>query len=580
MLQELTIQNFAIIRSLNISFQQGLIIFTGETGAGKSIILDALEAVLGGRAEISSIRSGEQKALIEAVFHLNPNLQEKIQPILEAEGLSDNPNYITLSREIRAEGRSIARINGRSVNIGLQREIGTLMVDIHGQSEHLSLLKVYHHLDLLDHYANTSLELQEYAENFQNLNNLIKEYQHLKEIQLDAQRRADMLSYQIKEIESAKLKPGEEDEIRQERNRLSNAETLNNLCQQALVLLDEGTPESVAITDLLGQVVSSIMDLGRIDQSLFNLFERVDSTLTTLSDIALELRNYSENIEFNPKRLDQIEERINLLNGLKRKYGQTISEITDYLDQAKEQLSEVENCDERKNELESLIIQNKEVLYKKGLELSSKRKMASEALSVSVEQELQELSMAGAKFFVDIHQKDYTPGLPTPEGRFIAFDSRGFDQVEFLVETNPGEGLKPLIKIASGGETSRLMLAIKNVLASADEIPVLVFDEIDQGIGGRVGLTVGEKLWQLSRNHQVLCVTHLPQLAAFADQHYQVGKMALDGRTETKVEQLLGEAQEIELAQMIGTVTDGTLLSVNELLQTIQERKSKIIRQE
>jgi len=575
-LKELHIEDFAIIHDLTLQFDERLVIFTGETGAGKSIILDALEAVLGGRVDTTSIRTGEDKAFIEASFTLDKGVAQKVNAILEAEDLLDEPGYVTLAREIRLEGRNVARINGRSVSVGLQREVGSLLVDIHGQSEHLSLLKVRSHLDLLDQYAGTGLELANYQHSYAELRRLQKELEELRLLEQDAARRTDMLTYQINEIEAARLQSGEEDELRQERTRLSNAENLSSLSQQALVLLDEGTPETASITDLLGEVVSALADLARIDESANSLYERTESGLSALSDLSHDLRQYSEGIEFNPHRLDQIEERIDLINRLKRKFGGSIEAVLEFLQRSKIDLDNIVNSEERINELGSLISQLTQVLVTKALLLSEKRKQASLKLAAEVETQLDDLSMSSARFAVDMRLRQMTDGLPMPDGSHAAFDASGIDQVEFLVEPNPGEGLKPLVKIASGGETSRLMLALKNVLASADAMPVLVFDEIDQGIGGRVGMTVGEKLWQLAHQHQVMCVTHLPQLAAYGDQHFHVNKVIEDGRTRTVVEKLSGDTRQKELAQMMGPVSDGTLQSAEDILLLVAKNKGKI----
>lgn len=576
MLIELHIQNFAIIQDLTLRFKPDLVVFTGETGAGKSIILDALEAVLGGRVDVTAVRTGTDKAVVEAVIKLEEPFKGKVDEVLERENLQDEPGFLVLTREIRSEGRNIARINGHSVSASLQRELGAFLVDIHGQSEHLSLLKEQNHIDLLDRFASTGPQLEVYGANYRQLRAAQKQLDTLRQSEKDSARRIDMLTYQIKEIEAAKLQTGEEDELRQERTRLSNAENLSGLTQQALMLLDEGTPEVSSISDLLGEVLRSLGELARIDSSTQSLVERADSSLNTLSDLAMELHSYAEAIEFNPHRLDQIEERIDLINRLKRKYGNTIKEILVFAERAREELNNIEHSEEKMGELESFIVQLSEVILIQASEISTIRQKASLLLSEQIEDQLSELHMVKARFKVDIRAEENENGLLLADGRQVSFDSRGIDRVAFLVEPNPGEGLKPLIKIASGGETSRLMLALKNVLAAADTIPVLIFDEIDQGVGGRVGMVVGEKLWNLSKSHQVMCVTHLPQLAAFGDQHYHVSKQIHEGRTLTEVTMLEGEARQNELAQMLGPVTEGTLKSAAETLALAARKKDTI----
>lgn len=572
MLSELRIENFAIIEKIQLDFNQGLVIFTGETGAGKSIIIDALEAVLGGRAETNTIRTGADQALIEATFKLSLPIKPQVNALLEAEELLDDPDYVTLGREIRLEGPNIARVNGRAVTATLQREIGAYLVDIHGQSEHLSLLHVRNHRRLLDSFANVEPMLDDYQATFEQLRKLRKELHSLQQNERDKARRLDMLTFQIQEIDAAKLNPGDETELRQERTRLANAESLANHAQNALMLIDQGEQEIPGVSDLMGEVVASLHNLSKIDHSMETLYERAEENLTSLQELALDLQNYTENIEFNPRLLNRIEERIDLINNLKRKYGNSVEEILAFADRARGELDSITNAEERIEELKSEEDVLLGELAEKGLALSNRRKESAQALSTLLENELNDLRMANAQFKVGINTQADESGLPLPDGRHVAFDANGFDRVEFLVETNPGEGFKSLVKVASGGETSRLMLALKNVLAKADQVPTLIFDEIDQGIGGRVGVVVGEKLWNLSRQHQVMCITHLPQLAGFGDQHFRVTKAMLDGRTHSEVILLLGEDRRQELAQMLGPISEGTLRSADEILQLVRER--------
>ncbi len=572
MLTELRIENFAIIQEMQLEFNQGLVIFTGETGAGKSIIIDALEAVLGGRAETNTIRTGVDRAYVEATFRLPPQVKASVNALLKAEDLLDDPDYLTLGREIRFEGRNTARINGRTVTATLQREIGAYLVDIHGQSEHLSLLHVRNHRQLLDSFADVAPLLKDYRETYENLRKIQTELRRLQQNERDAARRMDMLTFQIQEIDAAKLHPGDEEALRQERTRLANAESLANHSQSALMLIDQGEQEIPGISELIGEVVESLQSLARIDPTTEPLYERAQENLTSLQELALDLQNYAENIEFNPRLLNQIEERIDLVNNLKRKYGSSVEEILAYAERARQELESITHAEERIEALEAEERALMETLAEKGLALSARRKTSAGTLSGLLEGELDDLRMASARFKVGLTTQPDQAGLPLPEGERVAFDAGGFDRVEFLVETNPGEGFKSLVKVASGGETSRLMLALKNVLARADQVPTLIFDEIDQGIGGRVGMVVGEKLWNLSRQHQVMCITHLPQLAGYGDQHFRVTKGLLEGRTQTEVIPLLGEERRQELAQMLGPVSEGTLRSADEILQVVRER--------
>ena len=571
MLTDLRIQNFAIIDRLELRFSSGLITLTGETGAGKSIILDAVVMLIGGRADTTVIRSDSDAAFVEGTFALKGSAKEAVTEILEREELMDDPNHVTLTRELRREGRSIARLNGRTVNLSLLREVGARLIDIHGQSEHLSLLDPRAHLGLLDRYSDVAPLLADYRKTYHSILDLRRELADLRAAQADSNRRTDMLTFAAEEIEAAKLKKGEDEELRKERDRLANAESLAQHAQEAIALLDESTPDASAASDLLGQASQALYVLAKTDPSKADLAERANLMLENLTDLTSDLRDYLEEIEFNPKRLDFVEERLNLIFQLTRKYGGNIEAVIQYGADARKQLETINNAGER---IETLVLQESKLLDKlaaQAIKLSDKRKQAAEKLSRGIETELDDLKMAAARFGVDFQVKPDPNGLPLPDGTRAAFDQNGFDRVEFMVAPNPGEGLKPLAKIASGGETSRLMLGLKNILARADEVPSLIFDEIDQGIGGRVGMIVGYKLWHLARNHQVFCVTHLPQLAAFGEQHYQVQKQVQKNRTLTRVEKLDGEPRLLELAQMLGEVGEGTLQSANEILQTARQ---------
>src|SRR5258706_3779208 len=568
---ELHIQNFAIIDKLDLRFGSGLIILTGETGAGKSIILDAVVMLIGGKADTTFVRTDSDAAFVEGVFQLKGPEKEAIHEILKREELMDDPDYVVLMREVRKEGRSVARVNGRTVNISLLKELGGILIEIHGQQDHLSMLDPRAHLGLLDRFAEISRTLSDYRQTYHTLLNLRRELTDLRKAQADADRKIDMLTYQAEEIETMRLKPGEDEELRLERDRLANAESLAQNAQEALTVLEEGSPETPAATVLVGQAAQALAALAKIDSAQSELANQAEVLLETMSDVIHSLRNYLEEIEFNPKRLDEVEERLDLIYSLKRKYGGSIQAVLAYGADARKQLETITGAAERIDELEMQEAKLLDKLAKQGSVLSEKRKSAALTMGKGIETELGDLRMSSAKFQVDFQTKLDPNGAPIENGTRIAFDHNGFDKVEFLIAPNPGEGLKPLVKIASGGETSRLMLGLKNVLARADEVPSLIFDEIDQGIGGRVGMIVGQKLWNLSRMHQVFCVTHLPQLAVFGDEHYQVQKLIQGNRTLTRVERLHDEPRLLELSQMLGEVGEGTLRSAHELMQVARE---------
>lgn len=574
MLRELHIQNFAIITDLTLKFEPGLVVLTGETGAGKSIILDALSAVLGTRVDSGLVRAGSSQAFIEAVFEIDDATLDTLKPLLEQEGLLDEERFLTLSREIRMEGRSIARVNGRSVNLSIQSEIGAALVDVHGQSEHLSLLKVKSHRQLLDRFAGNSTLLQDYQKHYRIWSDLKDELLELERVQSSAEERADILRYQIGQIEAAKLKPNEEENLLKERMRLANAETLSRYAQSALQTLDETSPDTNSVTDLLGSVSHDLASLAKIDPQMQTLADQAETALSSLTDVAYELRHYSEQIEFNPARLDQIELRIDLINSLKKKHGGSIETVLKFLASAQEELSKIEGVEGQIKEVSQKLRQVKETLAIAAQELSESRQQAANKMRAQMEEQLSLLEMKKTRLKVLIDQQEDVLGLPIKNG--IAFDLTGMDKVELLIETNPGEGFKPLAKIASGGETSRLMLALKEVLAEADQISTLVFDEIDSGIGGRVGMTVGSMLLQLGRHHQVMCVTHLPQLAAFGDQHFKVDKKNLDDRTITQVQEVTDERRVTELAEMLGSPGEQSVQTARELLSSVGKFTSTI----
>jgi len=569
MLRELHIQNFAIITDLTLQFKAGLVVLTGETGAGKSIILDALSAVLGTRVESGVVRAGSNQAFVEALFELDDVTLSSLRPLLEEEGLLEDERFLTLSREIRSEGRSIARVNGRSVNLGIQSEIGAVLVDVHGQSEHLSLLKVKSHRELLDRFAGNSETLQDYQKHYRVWSALENELVELRRLQSNADERADILRYQIGQIEAAKLKPDEEDSLLKERMRLANAETLSRYTQSALQTLDESSPETSAVTDLLGTVSHDLSSLAKIDAQMQNLADQAEAALSSLTDIAYELRRYNEQIEFNPARLDQIELRIDLINSLKKKHGGSVDSVIKFFASAQDELSKIEGVEGQIDELGKKISRVKENLANSALSLSASRQQAANSMSAQMEEQLSQLEMRKARLKVLMARQEDETGLPINGG--LAFDSNGIDKVELMIETNPGEGFKPLAKIASGGETSRLMLALKEVLAEADQIPTLIFDEIDSGIGGRVGWTVGSILWQLGRHHQVMCVTHLPQLAAFGDQHLKVDKQTFQDRTITQVVEVTGEMRVAEITEMLGAPGEQSQQTARELLASVSK---------
>ncbi len=582
MLSELTIHNLAIIDKLNLKFGSGFNVLTGETGAGKSIIIDAVSLLLGGRGEADIVRSGADRAAVEGTFLLDAEIQAVVNPLLAEDGLEgDEPGTLLLGREVRREGRNVCRINGRAVPVKTLEKIGQCLVDIHGQSEHLSLMRVREHVDLLDRYGGLWPLRDQAAGLVRDLRAVRRELTELRRDERELARRVDLLTYQVNEIQAARLHAGEEEELAQERTRLANAEHLTALAGEAYHALYESDEDQASAVDLLQGAARALVGLVRHDPSTEALGKTAEALGYQVEDLAESVRSYRDRIEFNPERLNQVEERLGTIRSLQRKYGETIADVLAFAERAGRELETIEHSGERIAELEADEERLLRDLGRLGADLSARRREAGERLAAGIEAELNELNMARARFGVDLAWSDQADGAYV-EDRRVAFDSTGLDRVEFLVSPNVGEPLKPLVRIASGGETSRLMLALKAVLAQADRTPTLIFDEIDSGIGGRVGAVVGQKLWGLTagnggkdRHHQVLCVTHLPQLASYGDLHLMVRKGIVGDRTVTAVQELHDADREQELAGMLGALTDKTRASAREMIAASDEAKGR-----
>jgi DNA repair protein RecN (Recombination protein N) len=571
LLTELTIINFAIIDELRLRFAPGFNVLTGETGAGKSIIIDAVSLLLGGRADTTFVRADAERAHVEGVFRLDDWLQAQINPTLEREGLEgDTADTLILGREIRATGRNYCRVNGRTVSLSLLEEIGQPLVDIHGQSEHLSLLRVRAHQRFLDRFGGLEVQRETLAQEWGKLRAVRKELASLLRDEQELARRVDQLTYQVEEIDAARLQPEEEEELGAERTRLANAEQLSQLVGEAYTTLYEGSDEQLSVSDLLGQVGRALGQLRKIDPSLEEQERLAESLAIQVEDLVRTLRDYQESIEFSPARLGQVEERLSLIYSLKRKYGHSIEDVLAFGERARAELESITHSEERIEVLREEEERLRHTVGQIAVDLSQARRACGERLAAEIEAQLTDLNMEGARFAVDLGWTDDPDGVYVGE-RTLACDERGIDRVEFLIAPNVGEGLKPLVKVASGGETSRLMLALKTALSAADETPTLIFDEIDQGIGGRVGGVVGRKLWGLTQadgqQHQVLCVTHLPQIAGYADTHFHVEKGVSGQRTTTRVHTLGDADRAEELAVMLGTLSEGTRRSAQEILE-------------
>ena len=592
MLSELRIRDLAIIDELDLVFGPGFNVLTGETGAGKSIIIDAVNLLLGDRASQEVVRAGADRSEVEGTFVLDRGSAARLAPLLAENGLEgDQADLLVLAREVRANGRSVARVNGRAVNSALLAEVGQQLVDVHGQGEHLSLLREREHVNLLDRYAGLEAERSVAGDLVRRLRGVRRDLESLRQDERERARRIDLLTYQVEEIGAARLTPGEDGELDGERRRLANAEQLASLTNEALQLLQQSEGEQSGAMDLLGLAEGSLARLARIDPDTGRLGDQLAEAEALLDDLARELERYRDAVEFNPRHLQQVEERLHLIHTLERKYGDGIQEVLAYAERAAVELETITHAGERIGELEAAETELLAELGRRGAALSAARRTAGERMARAIEGELADLQMARARFAVQITWTPDGAGAVVDaasaaqagerEGRY-AFDTHGLDGVVFLVSANPGEPLRPLARVASGGETSRLMLALKTVLGRADETPTLIFDEIDQGIGGRVGTTVGRKLWGLTAQsdgrgirHQVLCITHLPQLAAYGDLHFHVAKRVAGQRTVTNVQKLSGEERVSELADMMGSDSQAGRASVVEIMSEVEHAKAR-----
>lgn len=583
MLSELYIKNFAIIDELRVGFGPGLNVLTGETGAGKSIIVDSLGASLGQRVGAEVVRSGADLAVAEAVFVLaggqgqqGDMIASALEGALGEHGLELEDGQLILSREInRATGRTVARINSRSVPLSLLQQVGQLLVDIHGQSEHLSLLRVKEHVGYLDRYAGLMELRGEVAETVRELRGVRSEIEQMTRDERESAREMDLLRYQIEEIQAANLQEDEEERLQADRLRLRNSERLRELSHAAHELMSGGDEHPGAV-DLLAQAERIYLDLARLDPVQEEDREALESARYAVEEVATRALSYVEAVEDDPHQLNLVEERIDLLLQLKRKYGRTLAEVIGYCREAESKLERLSNLAFYLGDLQEKEGTLLDRLGQLASRLSTERRAAATGLAEEVQRELGALNMGGTRLQVAFSTTTDSKGVVyRPEGSTsssdaprVAFDATGVDRVEFLVAPNPGEEPKPLVRIASGGETARLMLAFKTILSKADAIPTLVFDEIDVGVGARSGARVGEKLWKLTEDHQVLCITHMPQIACLADRHLSVEKVIEAGRTRTEVRTLEGRQRVEELATMLAGTAEfaSAIAGAEELL--------------
>ena len=561
MLRELRVRDFAIIESLALQFAPGLTILSGETGAGKSILVDALALALGSRSSSEMIRSRAEQAEVEALFSLED--AGSAGGFLQAQDFSGDE--VLVRRVVSRSGRHRLWINGRLATQTLLFELGRHLVDIYGQHEYQTLLRPEHHIELLDAFGGHSRELEAYEQAFARFQALLLERKRLGQSEAEKRERQEFLEFRIREIERVRPRPGEDEELRQERERLRHAEQLHSAADEGAAKLYES---DAAVVESLRLLTQRLAAASAHDPALQGPAEQAETAATLLEECARELRAYADRVESDPERLVQVDDRLAEIQRLKRKYGERVEDVLALLESSRQELNSLSRSEERLQELDQGLDRAREQCLELGRVLTRKRQEAGERLARRVKEELKRLDMPQTAFAARL--------IPVAAEEGLA--ASGLEQVEFYLSPNPGEELKPLARIASGGELSRIMLALRTLLVAPGGVSTLVFDEVDAGIGGATAEVVGRKLKELARSHQVLCVTHLPQIACFSDTHYRVSKSRAGGRTVTAVERLGGEDRVEELSRMLGGVqiTEKTRAHAREMMEAAAKSSPEV----
>ena len=562
MLSLLHIENIAVISQADIAFGEGFNVLTGETGAGKSIVIDAIGAIIGQRTSRDLIRTGAKSAQVWAVFQNLPELDW-----FREQGIAPDENgELLVERSIQADGRNVCRVNGRPLLVTQLRDLGCQLLNIHGQHDGQQLLDESCHLDYLDSFGITQPQREAFSRRYGQVRKLREELDRLQMDEGEKARRMDTLNYQIQELERANLQDGEEETLTARRDLLRNAERLTQAMDGAWAALTGGE-DGLGAAALLAQAAEELAQGGRHSPGLAQLAQRAQELRYEAEDIADSLRDQRDSLEFYPGELDELESRLDLLHRLKKKYGGSVEEMLDYLERCRQELDQIQFSEERVGQLQKVLAQALDEARKAGQDLSQVRREAAERLAARIQKELEELDMPKVRFQVAFAPKEGEDGM----------DATGMDEVRFLMSANLGEELKPIQRIASGGELARIMLALKNVLAENEQVTTLIFDEVDTGVSGRAAGKVARKLYQVSRGRQVLCVTHLPQIAAMGDVHFSVEKGERGGRTYTAVERLDWERRRGEVARLTSGdhITDTALRGAEELLAQAEADKAK-----
>lgn len=565
MLKSLQIKDYALIENINIEFEKGLNIITGETGAGKSILIDAMGLLLGERASTEVVRKGSRKSIVEGIFDVNAN--NKVGSLLDANDV-DFYDEMILRREISLKGNNRCFVNDTPVNLNLVKELGFLLVDLHGQHEHQSLLRKETHIEMLDDFSEIDKELSQFRASAENLKSKLRELKSLKEKEKTLKEKKELYEFQIKEIDAVDPQEGEEETLENELNILENSERLLEITTEIFSQLYESDN---SIYDQLGEVKEKLGELRDIDASFKEKIEEAETALTNINDIADYIRSYRDQIDLESDRLNEVRDRINSFNVLKKKYGGSIENVMKHRKKIGEEYETAENFSGKLAELAEEVDHLRNECGSEAEKLTKKRKAASKEIKKGVEEALSYLGINDSKFEIKFNRVE--PSDEIEEFLFVGnkkykFSSRGIDKIEFYLSTNLGEDVKPLHKVASGGEVSRIMLSLKMILAKNDRLPLLIFDEIDTGVSGRIAQKVGQSLKSLSQYHQIIAITHLPQIASLAKHHYFVQKLEKENRSVSTIQKLSEEERIQEVAKLLGgeEITDANLKSARELM--------------
>ncbi|EGO7609349.1 DNA repair protein RecN [Enterococcus faecalis] len=552
MLQELSVKNFAIISSLQLEFQMGMTVLTGETGAGKSIIIDAMGLLTGGRGSSDYIRQGANKCTLEGLFSM-PKSQE-LKQLLEELGIETEEDSLVIQRDISASGKNVCRVNGRIVNITNLKRIGEYLVDIHGQNEHQELMQSERHIDMLDEFGGKKLLAvkEKYTRAYQEYRALEAKVRKRQKNEKEFAQRMDMLHFQSDEIASAQLVAGEEEQLLEERNKLNNFQKIADALTISYAALNGEDDSSL---DKIGTSMNELASIESLDSEYKTLSDTVQNAYYLLQEASGDLSRLIDGLELDEGRLNEVENRLGLIRQMKRKYGDSIETILSYYEEITKELAEADFLEGGTGDLEALLAEKQQAAHQQALTLRKERKRLAKELEQQILTELKELYLERTEFEVRFTELEH-------------LQENGLDGVEFYITTNPGEPLKPLVRVASGGELSRVMLAMKTIFSQTQGITSIVFDEVDTGVSGRVAQAIADKIYQISENSQVLCITHLPQVAAVADEHYFIEKEIVAGRTETSV-RILSEKERVnEIARMLAgsEITKLTIEHAQELL--------------